>query len=157
MRKAMFLLAFFGLAGSLWAADPIIGTWNLNLAKSSPSTDDQDPKERTEVYREVDDDLIELVLGNTLMDGSSTSSKWTWPKQGGFVNRHLPEPLPEGRAYVVTLVEPGHWYVTIVRNGKQVGLYHKTISTDGKTMGQTFKGLDDQGKPFEVVMVFDKQ
>ena len=61
----MFLLAFLGLAGSLWAADPIIGTWNLNLAKSSPSTDDQDPKERTEVCREVDDDLIELVLGNT--------------------------------------------------------------------------------------------
>jgi hypothetical protein len=34
MRKAMLLLAVFGLAGSLWAADPIIGTWKLNIAKS---------------------------------------------------------------------------------------------------------------------------
>ena len=40
MRKAMLLLAVFGLMGTLWAADPSLGTWKLNLAKSKiPASD----------------------------------------------------------------------------------------------------------------------
>ena len=34
MRKAMILLAVFGLVGLLWGADPLVGTWKLNIAKS---------------------------------------------------------------------------------------------------------------------------
>jgi len=37
MRKTMLFLAVLGLAGSLWAADPFVGTWKLNLAKSKAS------------------------------------------------------------------------------------------------------------------------
>jgi hypothetical protein len=31
MRKATFLLAVIGLAGSLWAASPFDGTWKVDL------------------------------------------------------------------------------------------------------------------------------
>ena len=34
MGRALLLLAVVGLAGSLLAADPIIGTWKLNISKS---------------------------------------------------------------------------------------------------------------------------
>ena len=34
MRKGMLLLAVFGMVGLLWAADPFVGTWKLNVAKS---------------------------------------------------------------------------------------------------------------------------
>jgi hypothetical protein len=37
MRKAMLCLAAFAVAGSLWAADPFVGTWELNVAKSQAS------------------------------------------------------------------------------------------------------------------------
>jgi hypothetical protein len=32
MRKAMLLLAVLGFVGLLWAADPFVGTWKLNIA-----------------------------------------------------------------------------------------------------------------------------
>jgi hypothetical protein len=102
-----------------------------------------------EVYREVDTDLMEFS------DGSPTSDKWTWPRQGGTARRQ-PQ-LSEGMFYVETLIEPGHWYVTVMQNGKQIGIIHKTISNDGKTMRQTLKGVDPQGKPFEQLQVFHKQ
>lgn len=34
MRKAMMLLAVLALISSLWAADPMIGRWKLNISKS---------------------------------------------------------------------------------------------------------------------------
>jgi hypothetical protein len=36
MRKAMLLLVVLGLAGSLWAADPLIGTWKLATFPATP-------------------------------------------------------------------------------------------------------------------------
>jgi hypothetical protein len=155
MRKAMLLLAVFALVGTLWAADPIIGTWKLNIAKSKFSPILQammkqpSPIEKTEVYREVNTDLIELS------DGSPTSDRWTWPHQGGIINRQ--PPLSEEMSYVETLIELGHWYVTVLQNGKQVILIHKTFSKDGRTMRQTLTGTDPQGKPFEQILVFDRQ
>jgi hypothetical protein len=151
----MLLIAVLGLAGSLWAADPIIGTWKLNISKSKFSPivlamkNQPSPKEETEVYREVDTDLIEFS------DGTPTSDKWTWSRQGGVAKRQ--PPLSKERSYVETLIEPGHWYVTVMENGKQIGTIHKTISKDRKTMRQTLKGVDPNGKPFEQIQVFDRQ
>ena len=55
MRKVMLFLIVFALAGSLWAADPIIGTWKLNISKSKFRSGQQvTAKARTDVYREID-------------------------------------------------------------------------------------------------------
>ena len=154
MRKALLLFAVLGLAGSLWAADPIIGTWRLNVEKSERSTSAAVPvKEQIEVYREIDNDLIELTLTRTRTDGSFSSSKLTWPVQGGAVkgNRR------EGQSLVETLIAPGEWYVTYMRDGKQYLTVHKAVSKDGKTLTQTFKGVDSSGKLIEATAVFDRQ
>lgn len=34
---------------------------------------------------------------------------------------------------------------------------HKVISKDGKILRQTLRGVDDDGKPFEVLLVFNRQ
>ena len=64
MKRAVLFLVVFAMVGSLWAADPIIGTWKLNVEESkfSPILKDiqPPPKERTEVYREIEGDLIEF-------------------------------------------------------------------------------------------------
>lgn len=156
MRKAMLLLAVLGLASLLWAADPIIGTWKLNLAKSrfAPTPAGQAAiKEWTEVYQELNAGQIEFTPTIILSDGSTTSNKWTWPRQGGVVK--CQPPLPEEMSYIETVIEPGNWYVTVMRDGKQVGMIHKVISKDGKTMTQTTKSTDAQGKLYE--NVYDKQ
>ena len=74
MRKALLLLAVLGLMSSLWAADPIIGTWKLNIAKSKLPPDMSNIKELSFVIREIGDDY-ELVTTGVQKDGLKFSEK----------------------------------------------------------------------------------
>ena len=154
MRKALLLLAVLGLTSSLWAADPIIGTWKLNLEKSKLPSNDTPPKEMTETYRELSDDQIELTWKNIGRDGSSDLTVMTYPVQGGAAKIQKGD---DPNFFVQTRLEQDEWLVTYLRDGKQVLTRHKKISNDGKILRQTLKGFNDEGEPFEVLLVFDKQ
>jgi hypothetical protein len=156
MRKTMLLLAVIGLAGSLWAADPQVGTWKLNVAKSKFAPSTQAPvKEETRLVREQGDQY-EITFTGTRTDGSAISDKWTYAQQGGFLKNER-SALPQGRIVVVTVINPSDRYLTGIQDGKQNGVSHYVISKDGKTLTVTTKGTDANGKPFESLTVFDKQ
>ncbi len=156
MRKAMLLLAVFGLTGLLYAADPSVGTWKLNVAKSKFSPGQKvTPREGTVVVRELAGGF-ELTLTRTMTDGSKTSNKMTWPQQGGTL-QNQGGTIPEGTSITVTMIAPGEWYTTYLQKGKQVQLIHSVISKDGKAMHLTTKGMDAQGKPTEASSVWDKE
>jgi hypothetical protein len=85
------------------AADPIIGTWKLDLGNSKFAI--PPPKEQTEVYREVDSGEIQFVLTRVQSDGASKSTELRWPVGGGVV--HDPDGhVPKGETYVETLLGP---------------------------------------------------
>ncbi len=163
MRKTMIFLAVFWLASSLWAADPIIGTWKLNVAKSKSRTGgDVTVKERTDAYREIEGNQIEWTRTETRADGSLSSGRLIWPQQGGIVTFALPgkEPVtktPDGESIIETFMEPGKWYVTRLRDAKQRSVFQKIVSNDGKTLSVIVKGHDEQGKPYESLTAYDKQ
>lgn len=136
------------------AADPIVGTWKLDVESSKFAI--PPPKEQIEVYTELASGEIEMVLTRTQSDGKSTSTKLRWPATGGVVQ----DPAgaqPKGETLVETLLGPGEWYVTYLRNGKQYLTMHKMISQDGQTMRQTIRGLDPQGRPAEQIQVLRRQ
>ncbi len=159
MRKAMLLLTVFGLVGSLWAADPMLGTWKLNAAKSkfSPTflalEKAAAPKESTLVVRDLDADQIEITETGTRMDGSAISQRFTQPKQGGAATSGL----PEGTIFIHTIVSPNDRVGTILQNGKQIEVIRWVVSKDGKTLIDTRRRTDTKGKPIEHVIVYDKQ
>jgi hypothetical protein len=155
MRKVLLSLAIIGLTSTVWAADPIIGTWKLNLAESKFPPTEVMPKERTEVYRELGVDQMEFTATGVEANGSPISFKATWPQQGGTVD--ILQGSDEKTSYIETLIEPGNWYVTVLQNGKQTGVIHKTFSEDGKRMRQTYRGTDAQGNPFERLSVYDRE
>ena len=138
----------------LRAADPIIGSWRLDTAGSKfvmPA-----PKEQTEVYRELASGDIQLVLTRTQKDGVSTSTTLTWPTAGGAV--HDPAAaLPKGDTIIETLLAPGDWLMTRLRNGTQYLTMHKLIGEDGKTMVQTIKAIGPRGRPVEQVQIFHRE
>ena len=155
MRKALLLLAVLGSTSSLWAADPIIGTWKLNLEKSKLLPNDPlNTKEMIETYRELSGNQIELTWKNITKDGSSSVTVMTYPIQGGAAK------ILEGdnsSSLIQTKIAQNEWIVTYLRDGKQVFSRHKKISKDGKILRQTLRGIDDEGKPYEVLLVCDKQ
>ncbi len=159
MRKAMLLLAVFGLAASLWAADPMLGTWKLNAAKSSFSpaflaqVKEVAPKETLLVIKDLSTDEVEITETGTRTDGSAISQKFRQPKQGGTATSGL----PEGIIFVHTIVSPNNRVGTILQNGKQVQLIQWVISKDGKTMTSTRSVKDSQGKSLSLTAIYDKQ
>jgi hypothetical protein len=155
MKTRFFILTVLVLvfAGAAMAADPIIGKWKLKIAKSKLGQ--AAPKEFTEVYREVDRNLIELTTNWIASDGSSSPEKFTFPAQGG-INKFV-TPIEEGRFEIETLIAPGEWRMTGMQNGKQVMTRHKVISKDGKMMRHTVTKTDAKGKVTEELYVFDRQ
>jgi len=161
MRRAMFFLAVLGFGSALWAADPHIGTWKLNAAKSKYSpvylamTKEAAPKEITMVIRE-NGDHFEVASTGTRTDGSKMSDKHSMPTQGGVASFDPPG-LPKEMSIIFTTISPNEWYITVLNNGKQLGVVHHLISKDGKVLTDTLKGVDPQGKSFEQIAVYDKQ
>jgi hypothetical protein len=152
MRKTILLLAVIGLAGSLWAADPSVGTWKLNVAKSKYPPTEQAPKEQMLVKREMGADQFELSITGVNADGSPLSLKMTHAQRGGLVSG-----LPEGSMAVLVLVAPGETFTTFLQDGKQAQLHHNIVSKDGKTMTQTIKAINDKGQSVDVIEVWNKQ
>jgi hypothetical protein len=84
MRRTTLVFMVFVLSGTLWAADPIIGTWILSSTKTaeyekSLNLTPPDPSSqfysRKEIYKELESGLIELTLIQTVSDGSAEVSK----------------------------------------------------------------------------------
>jgi hypothetical protein len=156
MRKAMLFIAVFGLAGSLWAADPFTGTWKFNAAKSRfPAGMGDATKESTIILREVDGNH-EGIQSGTRVNGSAFSEKWIVPLKGGTVKYQEGGPA-EGSFYFVTRGDVGDAYWTLVKDGKQVEQTHYVVSKDDKTVIGTIKGTDAKGKPYEGRWVADRQ
>jgi hypothetical protein len=157
MRKAMLLLVVLGLAGSLRAADdPHLGTWKLNIAQSKFSPSYPAPKEATFVFRAAGDQ-IEWVLTGTGASGSPISSEGSYPREGGVVKWVVPPPGLADTTIITTVITPYELCETFLKDGKQQQVDHIVIDKDGRTTHETIKGKDLQGRPFEVLLVFDKQ
>jgi hypothetical protein len=153
----MILLQIFGcgiMVLPLSAADPITGTWKLDVGSSkfvgSP------PKEQIETYSELATGDIEMVLSRIEKEGAPTTTSLTWPARGGVV--HDPaSALPKGETVIETLLGPGDWLAIFLTDDKQVATMYKVISRDGKVMVQTIEALDSHGLPIEQVQILHRQ
>ncbi len=157
MRKTMLMLAVFGLAGSLWAADAFVGTWKYDITKSKLAPNDKGAaaKESILVIGEIGASDRESYSKEVYTDGSSVMRKWTVPRQGGIVKYHQGDPKPY--VCIVTRISGGEDYWTILQDGKQVEVSRWTVSKDGKTIRGEIKGTDAKGKPYEYLAVGDRQ
>jgi hypothetical protein len=156
LLRIVFLPIFAAiiLTPLLRAADPINGTWKLDVRSSKFL--ERPPKEQIEKYSELASGDMELVLTRTQTDGVSTTIRLTWPAKGGVVIDPAGA-LPKGETITEVLLGPGDWLAIFLIDGKQQIAMHKVISMDGKTMTQTFKTVDPQGRPFEQVQVLHRQ
>ena len=141
---------FLGWAACL-AADPQIGTWKLNEAKSkmTPGT----TKFTTVTFKNT--------FGNIKVtsDGSDESGKpihveWS----GKFDGKDYPvtgSPSSDARSY--TKVNDRALQVTAKKNGKVIATGQSVVSADGKSRTGTVTGTTAKGKKFKNVAVYDKQ
>ena len=158
MRK-IFSLALFALAitttMSAWGADNSLGTWKANIAKSKYTPAPWPVKSLT-VTREAAPGGVKVTNTGMRTDGSAINASYTATYDGSSS-----QVTGEGAPYDSMSVKQGdaNTFTYEAKNSKTK--YHASgrtvISGDGKTMTQTSSGVDADGKPMTLKLVFDKQ
>jgi hypothetical protein len=158
MRKILSL-ALFALAitttMSAWGADNSIGTWKANIAKSKYTPAPWTVKSLT-ATREAAPGGVKVTNTGMRTDGSAINASYTAKYDGS-----ASVVTGEGSPYDSMSVKQGdaNTFTYEAKNSKTK--YHASgrivISGDGKTMTQTSSGVDADGKPMTLKIVWDKQ
>ena len=139
-------------AGTLLAqtADPLVGTWKLNVAKSKYSG--AAPKSQT-VKIDGTDQARKLTVDIT----PATGPDQHWEVMGG-PGKDLPVTgnNPNADAYVLKRINPNTLEAQYKKGGKATILQTAVVSADGKTLTVTATGTTAAGQPVNNVAVFDK-
>jgi hypothetical protein len=153
MKKAIgLILAFCFLAtAACFAADPQMGTWKLNEAKSNITTGTL--KFITVTFESMFGKV--KVTGEGIdADGKPVHSEWT----GNFDGKDYPvtgDPISDTRSYVK--VDDRTLNLTVKKDGKVVDTGRIVLSADGKSRIVTVSGTTPKGKKFTNVVVYDKE
>ena len=151
MKKLLSLavLASVLFAVPAFAADPVVGSWKLNVAKSKfagPAI-----KAATRVYTEANG-LYTLEQKMTGADGKETSNKTTY--RDGKEEKQAGGPAD---ATVAKKLDANTWDFELKKDGKVVGKVHRVVSADGKTLTVHNSGAKLSGAEGDETLVFDRQ
>ena len=151
-RTILLTLAVCAFAVAVsFAANPNMGTWKLNEAKSKlPATA---VKNNMVVY-EAAGDSIKVTVDGTDAEGKPTHNEWT----GKFDGKDYPltgDPSADTRSYKV--VNDNTTDLTNKKGGKTTLSGRIVVSADGKSRSITVSGTDSKGMKVKYTAVYDKQ
>jgi hypothetical protein len=155
MRKAMLLLVIFGLVGTLWAADPFVGTWKSNVEKSK-ITPALHPPPKSFTIKVVPEGegfkwIVDIVPPN---NGNTLHMVWS----GKYDGKDYPAMGDQGAdTYAYKKIDSNTLLEVDKKAGKEVSNWRHVVSKDGKMLTQTGKVKDEKGQDIYVTGVFDKQ
>jgi hypothetical protein len=133
-------------------ADPVDGTWKLNVAKSKFSPGPA-PQAQTRTYAESAQG-VELSFSGVSADGKQMSGKSTYKYDG----KDYPiTGSPDYDAIALKRIDSNTAKSTQKKAGKAVGTTTRKVSKDGQVMTLTSKGTSANGTPYNNMQVFDKQ
>jgi hypothetical protein len=140
----------FAAVAACFAANPQIGTWKLNEAKSKMPAGMG--KNTTVTYTE-EKDKIKVTVEGVDKDGKPTHSVWV----GKFDGKAYPVKgnLPYN-SVAYKMVNDHSNDITTMKDGKKVWNGRITVSADGKSRTVTINGIDANGKKFKGTAVYDK-
>jgi hypothetical protein len=133
------------------AAGSEIGTWKLNLAKSTYSPGPA-PKSQTRTYAESAQGMT-VTIKTMAADGKETASTSNIKDDG---KPYAVSGNTDFDMVSLTRVDASTVRITQIKAGATVATGVRTVSKDGKTLTVALKGTRANGK-FEDVLVFDRQ
>jgi hypothetical protein len=148
---AVTVVLLFVAATACFAANPYIGTWKLNEAKSKlvPGMG----KNTTVTWAEQKDKFKVTVEGVD-KDGKPTHSVWIGKLDGKAypVKGNLPY-----NSFAYKVVNDRTYHLTAMKDGKMLWTGKSAVSADGKSRTVTLNGTDASGKKFSGKVVYDKE
>jgi hypothetical protein len=145
------------------AADPLLGTWKLNVEKSGDNLGINPPKSSIRTYSAGPNDTIQLTINTVPVKGEPTSSSTTIiygkEREASEATRNSPVMKAFGGATHVQSkrVSDRRSETKYLRDGKTVATAVSEISADGKTMTSVTTGTTPDGRQGKVAAVYEKQ
>lgn len=137
-------------AGS--AADPVVGTWKLNLAKSTfgggPAL-----KSQIRIYSQSTRGTT-LKMKSVSADGKETTTETTYSVDG---KDYPTTGNPDFDSLSGTQIDTNTTEFSLKRAGKPVGTIRRTVSKDGQTLTLNFVITNANGVQLSQLSVFDRQ
>jgi hypothetical protein len=133
--------------------DPLIGTWELNLAKSTFGGGTKPPRSSTRTYEALPNGYKYVNKGVDAV-GKPVLAEYTAYYDG---KDHPMIGNPETDTISITRIDKFTGESIQKKGGKVVYRNRRVISSDGKVMTLTSEGNDAQGKPFTNVLVLDRK
>jgi hypothetical protein len=139
-------------ASPSFAADPVVGTWKLNVAKSKFNTGAA-LIAGTRVYTEANG-LYSLDQKLTGADGKEISLRIQY--RDGKDVKDIAGPSGADTT-LAKKIDANTWDFDLKKDGKVVGHVHRVVSADGKTLTVHNTGVQLSGAKGDETLVFDNQ
>ncbi len=153
MKKAMLLLAVLGLAGSVWAVDPFVGTWKMNPSKSKFSDPTSAPKRITVKVEAQDNGMFKSTM-DVAFDGEAINFHFSYKRDG----KDYPTiGDPDSDAVAFTQIDANTNTYVVKKGGKQVKSGRIVVSKDGRTLTWVQKAKNLKGQGTDSTFVCEKQ
>src|SRR5271170_7265610 len=152
---AIAVLSAVAVSPLLAQSNPLLGTWKLNVAKSTYDPSMPAPKSQTRTVMAHGDSVMYMVEG-VAADGKAISYSFTVKYDG----KDYPTTgtMPGGVDMIsIKRIDANNYEATVKKAGKVVGTSKVVISADGKVTTLTAKGMDASGKLISNTSVYDKQ
>jgi hypothetical protein len=140
-------------AVGLWAADdPLVGTWKVNIAKSTASPD---PLPKSQIVKiEPWEGGRKLTAEIVNANGNSTKSEYS----AKFDGKDYPWKGNANADTVSIKIIDDHTVESLWKKGGKATLTSRSVlSADGKMWTNTQTGKDAQGRTVKNVTVYEKQ
>ena len=156
LRTLLFgsTLTVLAPAGALMAQakDPILGTWQMNMAKSKYDPTPL-PKMLTLTYEAVGEG-IKVSTKGVDGQGKPIATEYT----ANYDGKDYPVTGEQDYdAVSLNRVSPLSVTITRKKNGKAVQTVTRVVSADGKSLTVTAKGTDAKGQTINDVAVYERQ
>jgi hypothetical protein len=146
------LLAVLLGVSVIWAADASVGTWKLNVAKST-FRPGPPPVAETRIYK-AQPKGVKTTVTTMWADRLSTTVEYPANYDGKDY------PVSGSRdvdVVALTRMDDFTSAATLKHAGKEIGVARRVVSPDGKTMTISYKGVNTRGDLVDNVAVYDKQ
>ena len=154
IRKTFLLMAVVGLARWLFEGDPTIGTWKLNAGKTRETASGGAISESSTVKIEAQGNGIKFRWDAVKPDGRAIHGEFAAKYDG---KDYPVTGDPDSDTVALRKIDANTVEYLFKREGQVVSSECAVVSIDGKTITLTVKGIDSKGKPYEAVVLYDRQ
>ena len=145
-------VALCALMSVIWAADPVLGKWKLNVEKSrylpGPA-----PKSQTRVYA-AEANGVKVTITTVAEDGEAIVVEHPL----NYDSKEQPvRGSRQSDAIALQRIDEYTSESIMKHAGKVIGTNRRVVAQDGKTMTITYEGLDSSGRQVKVTAVYDRQ